>query len=337
MKIKKLFCYVPSEKFFSTVIVLQLLSCVDSYSQQIAPGIFVSPPMFTHANQWTDLLKRSSSHPYITGDSFRVACDFIIDETKIPFEPAKVNPGDTIFLNADIMNYFFSELHPKIKNPYILVTHNSDNAIPGKFVKYLEDSKLVAWFGQNVGLSHSKMIPIPIGIANNYWRHGNTALLTKCMASTKNNLKKYLLYLNIATGTNIGAREQAFSLFSTKSYCYSSPRKSWQDYLVDLSQSYFVLSPEGNGLDCHRTWEALLMGSIPVVKTSTLDPMYQYLPVVIVQKWEDINEQFLHNEYEKIQKKSYNFSKLYIDYWVGLINERKNKFKMNYIQRGEQS
>jgi len=30
----------------------------------------------------------------------------------------------------------------------------------------------------------------------------------------------------------------------------------------------FTLSPAGAGLDCHRTWEALLLGSIPVVLRS---------------------------------------------------------------------
>ena len=32
----------------------------------------------------------------------------------------------------------------------------------------------------------------------------------------------------------------------------------------------FVASPSGNGLDCHRTWEALLLRSIPIVKVSVL-------------------------------------------------------------------
>ena len=27
----------------------------------------------------------------------------------------------------------------------------------------------------------------------------------------------------------------------------------------------FVLSPPGHGLDCHRTWEAILLGAIPIV------------------------------------------------------------------------
>jgi hypothetical protein len=44
----------------------------------------------------------------------------------------------------------------------------------------------------------------------------------------------------------------------------------------------FEICPRGNGLDCHRTWEALLLRSIPIVRTSTLDPLYEGFPVVII-------------------------------------------------------
>lgn len=53
----------------------------------------------------------------------------------------------------------------------------------------------------------------------------------------------------------------------------------------------FTISPHGMGLDCHRTWEDLILGCIVVVKTSSLDPLYQGLPVVIVDDWDEINEE----------------------------------------------
>jgi hypothetical protein len=34
----------------------------------------------------------------------------------------------------------------------------------------------------------------------------------------------------------------------------------------------FEICPRGNGLDCHRTCEALLLRTIPIVRSSTLDP-----------------------------------------------------------------
>ena len=36
------------------------------------------------------------------------------------------------------------------------------------------------------------------------------------------------------------------------------------EYLRTLGQHRFVLSPRGNGLDAHRTWEALMVGTIPI-------------------------------------------------------------------------
>jgi len=43
----------------------------------------------------------------------------------------------------------------------------------------------------------------------------------------------------------------------------------------------FVASPYGNGFDCHRTWEALCLGCIPIVKISPLDRLFANLPVLL--------------------------------------------------------
>ena len=55
----------------------------------------------------------------------------------------------------------------------------------------------------------------------------------------------------------------------------------------------FVVSPHGRGLDCFRTWEALLMGAIPIVKHSPIDGLYDGFPVVFVEDWSAINERNL--------------------------------------------
>ncbi|MEW9836648.1 hypothetical protein [Mesorhizobium marinum] len=55
----------------------------------------------------------------------------------------------------------------------------------------------------------------------------------------------------------------------------------WRQY----ARYPLVLSTHGNGLDCHRTWELLLLGCIAVTKTSSLDPLYKGLPVAILDDW----------------------------------------------------
>ena len=67
------------------------------------------------------------------------------------------------------------------------------------------------------------------------------------------------------------------------------------------SKYRFLLSPLGNGLDCHRTWEGILFGMIIIVKTSPLDILYKIhnLPVVIVNDWTDINKTMLDKWYQQ--------------------------------------
>jgi hypothetical protein len=50
----------------------------------------------------------------------------------------------------------------------------------------------------------------------------------------------------------------------------------------------FVACPHGDEWDSHRAWEALLLGSIPIVRSSALDPLYAGLPVVIVREWAEV-------------------------------------------------
>jgi hypothetical protein len=75
--------------------------------------------------------------------------------------------------------------------------------------------------------------------------------------------------------------------------CLGSRRVSGKHKpLLDLWKDYkryrYGFSTHGNGLDCHRTWEMLFYGMIPIVKTSSLDVLYRDLSVVVVSKWSEV-------------------------------------------------
>jgi hypothetical protein len=66
----------------------------------------------------------------------------------------------------------------------------------------------------------------------------------------------------------------------------------------------FVASPPGNGLQAHRTWEALIGGSIPIVLRSggvpgrplphhAMDQLYAGLPVLLVGDWSELSQELL--------------------------------------------
>ena len=81
----------------------------------------------------------------------------------------------------------------------------------------------------------------------------------------------------------------------------------------------FVVSPHGNGLDCHRTWESLVLGNIVIVKRSSLDPLYAGLPVVIVDDWREIDAQNLqrwHTQHASAFQRPEVTERLTNGYWI---------------------
>jgi hypothetical protein len=316
--------------------IIYLFLTLGSFNLKVIPESFIPPQVYIHREEPLENSRRLSSYPYLAGDTFRALAQFFIDELQIPFDPEDVRDGDIIFLKTTLLEWFCTVIHPRIKAHYILLSHNSDEAAPNKFSAILDDEKLIAWFAQNVDLKyHPKLFPIPIGLSNQYWPIGNTRILDALIPQVPHLKKDKLLYLNCSNHTNPSKRGEVYRIFNNKKYCYKASRKNWQDYLIELGQSKFVLSPHGNGLDCCRTWETLYMGSIPIVKTSSLDSLYADLPVIIVNDWNEVTEEFLNKKWEEMKDLTFNIEKIYADWWLNQIKELQQKYKAQYKENVE--
>ena len=91
-------------------------------------------------------------------------------------------------------------------------------------------------------------------------------------------------------------------------------------YIENIHSHKFVLCPEGNGTDTHRTWETLYTGSIPIEKRNLNNRFYQDLPICFVDNWSEISESFLENEYYRIKNSTWNLEKLDFNFWKSKIN-----------------
>jgi hypothetical protein len=63
------------------------------------------------------------------------------------------------------------------------------------------------------------------------------------------------------------------------------PRRPFPAYLEHVRSSYFAICPNGNGIDSHRVWEALYLGTVPVVTRSVLTEQHPELPMVVLDDW----------------------------------------------------
>ena len=67
-----------------------------------------------------------------------------------------------------------------------------------------------------------------------------------------------------------------------------SSRESKIEFWKGVSACAFSLAPPGFGVDTHRVWEILQMRTVPIVLSSTLDPLYRQFPIVIVRSWDQV-------------------------------------------------
>lgn len=285
-------------------------------------------------------------YPFIGSNGYRKISNHFFDQSekvKIlmfgkTFNPEIVKNGDVIFIkNCHFyMKRFFRDIHPKIKAHYVLVSSDGDVSIPGVYATYLSDENLVAWCGHNVSdLSSPKMIPLPIGvmgILNKRLPQNAQEIWGEILIDIKNNViqKKHLVYNNISANTNRTIRQPIIDIFDRKYFCKKTARLPYEQFLRNMATYKFVISPHGTGLDCYRTWEALMLGCIPIVKRSVLDVLYEDLPVLIIDSWEEITEELLQSVWNDMSQKKFMYEKLHINYWISIIRKQAEKARKEH-------
>lgn len=87
----------------------------------------------------------------------------------------------------------------------------------------------------------------------------------------------------------------------------------------------------GRGLDTHRTWEALSLGTIPIVLRNSLDPLYTHLPVMVIGGLEDLTPKKVHEFYASVRRRveegTIGWERATAFYWVQVRAENLLNFR----------
>ena len=268
------------------------------------------------------------SYPWISCDTFRWLADHKFDSIDSDVSLDYIKEGDIVYVSSLYIHDFFQKIHPGIKNPYVLITHNGIEGVNGQYLKYI-DNKIIHWFGKNVLIKNPSITPIPIGLENlQKYGTGITSLYDKFSKSKIKKKNKILYHFKIAT--NKTERQAAMDYISkhplaeTYEYKLSPPL-----YLKKLRNYKFIISPPGAGEECHRSWEAMYINVIPIVKNSVSTDYFRKkgAPMWVVNDWnelDDFNQEKLNKKYQDIWNNS-NKNVLYFDYWMKKISQYSNK------------
>lgn len=285
---------------------------------------------------------RGDAYPLYTQDTMRNLADHLFDFStgygSGPTRAPMVRPCDLVYSTLRPVRDFLESVHSHIRVPYLLLTDTSDVSVTHHNADALLNSSTLYhwWASDNEVVDSPKLSSVPLGISDNLEPqglkgdrrsvlfHGNvTRYLAKLLEAES---QPRTLWVMSQMSMTHGERRVVRDLFG-RSWGRSEIRVTTEGrmtsdrYLRSLGRHRFILSPRGNGLDSHRTWEALLVGTVPIVRRSALDSLYDSLPVLVVDDWTEVTVDRLERFYReyKIRQSWYHYEKLFADYWIGSI------------------
>lgn len=239
-----------------------------------------------------------------------------------------INAGDIVWVKCRLLPQFCTQILPNIDKPIILLIADGDESFPSEcgsdqVIEQLINNQYVTHiFAQNNDYTgpSPKISSIPIGIdyhtvaykdKNGGWGQIGTPkqqeeLLTNLLIKLKpTHQRKNRIFVDFQLADTMRAglkryllcgedRKSIFEQLNTTGLIDAAKWMPRPDLWEKKGEYAFSVSPHGNGLDCHRTWESLVLGCIVIVKNSVLDILYEGLPVIIVQDWSEITEENLH-------------------------------------------
>ena len=253
-----------------------------------------------------------------------------------------------VFIQTEIVAQYMSVL-AVVRRPFVLITSCNDDICvpymktpcPIESIKYLTENllkspNLVRWFTKNPCIQHEKIYPLPLGPKFQYTsrqffgepKRPIMDILDKYCLKPADRFcgeKPELLYFYYGDTTkdplisehkNIRQKVREELLMAN---FRENGEKAFEGYMEELSRHKFCVSLPGRGVDTHRCWEALMVGTVPLMIHTALDRLYDKLPVILLPidfDWSKMTREWLEEQWIRLHERSdYDFSILYSNYW----------------------
>ena len=317
---------------------------------------------------------RRASTPFISGDTLRHHAQHICEESnRCRIDPEAIKTGDVIFVQSDFFDFFAKQVTPRIRNPYIVLSHNGDLSTPDgqddaeiALPRYVTSDilaeeyrkgRLLAHHGQNlwwVNRTFEERPPwlhcLPIGFENRHWSIGrNVKAYADALKSFVINREplpdsqRPLLLIAFYPKSRVPDRHKVLSVLRVfppkgvekmQNPFYNYTDLNHWEWLEAITHHKFVLAPFGHGLDTHRISEILMMGGVPVMRRSTITSCFDdsdnnfmnttrgSLPIVVVDKWEEVTAERLENEWQRIKQmppSHWDYRRVFVYHWLERI------------------
>lgn len=231
----------------------------------------------------------------------------------------------SVFIDTERLYLLLGVLQGFPHENFIVIAHNSDY---GYTETISNPTSLNIWSQNFNGLETSLLHSLPIGLERSRWLPDQKKQEIIYAEMQKPEEREMGMYVNFNPATN-PQRRQIFENLKDKPFVHHrmidlsghGSAEAYQTYVNDLKRFKYVLSPPGNGLDCHRTWEALYLKCIPILLNNQFfRNVYSDMPVLLVDDFGQITQELLEQSYQNIFNRSRD--KLFQEYWRKAICQK---------------
>ena len=238
-----------------------------------------------------NLRKRRTSYPFLAPDTYLDYCsESILNESELTdfvHNAKKKSFIDSLYIVGELVNDLILRID-KIKSVKInkLIIMESDTT---QKVENLQTLFPLAneIFSNNLIGKLEKITPIPLGLERRAYRSAGVLSHYRKDFSLNPNQRKIDFLIAWNDDTNAKRKKYRELFIDSKRGLVIDRRMDPRSIHELMRNSLFVPSPAGNGYDCHRTWEAIYLGAIPVILKSEFCGDGTW-PVLLVDEWNDL-------------------------------------------------
>lgn len=256
----------------------------------------------------------------------------------------KKDTNPTVYVISSALPAFIASVMPRVNRSFVLVTGDAILRTPSQLFKndedmqrFIENPLILHWFAQNGHLEHPKFTRIPNGLdyhtlalkVHPSWgprmspQQQDNMLRQIGDRATEFSRRSSKVLVGFTTDS---ASRKDVAMHFRKSQISYIPRSSIREqYWKEIASTKYVASPPGHGWDCHRTWEALALGSIPIVESSGIDKLFldNELPVSIITDWAEVENIKVSQLTKKFgERKQSALPAMKLEYWVDKIKSK---------------
>ena len=212
----------------------------------------------------------------------------------VNFDSETIKPGPIVYSRTHLVCEQFPALAQM--GSCVLITSFSDACCTDEMAAGLPQN-VRRWFSNNVTAHDERVVTVPLGLRTS----PEGEMMLRAAMDRGRLPERNLVYMNfwrdIRNGRN--PRKGIYEKFMAQKWVTAEgghEHVPMVQFYEQIASHPFVLSPPGAGPDCHRHWESMLLGAIPVVLRSNATRILDDLPCLQVDTWDEVTEDRLQSE-----------------------------------------